>query len=497
MRKYSHQILLGFFIFILTLVFSTAIGRSVWSDEAYSLNLAHENVTSIWSQAKNDNSPPLYYLILHFWTNFFGESEMAVRSLSLLFFFTSIYAVFVLGKYLFDRNTAFLSAFLFAGSHIAFSHALNVRMFSLLGLLVTFSTYLYYRFFFRKKTVSVAMILFFSLVNIAGMFTHYWFLFVILSQFISQLILSRSKSLPAFFLSTVLTVGFVSFILLPVFFIQAARSSVSWIGFPTIQTLLSALSGNMITRGPARIIWLILLAAVVLVRKKESLWTYLKKPFVFSLFLQFFLTILIPFLISFLKPIFLLRYTIISLPFVVLFLTAFLNKFSNLRFAFFLCIFPLIITVYLFLTDSSYSQIFNDRTSTSYIINRAKSGDVIIFTSISRPAIDFYFRRFAKERYFEEISFPYELELHPAWREKDAILRKRDLIENDAADIIKRISFPKYKGRKLFMFYGSEPNDNQVSDILKIKLDKSFTLLGRHPVPQGGSHYNEILDYQL
>ena len=41
--------------------------QSVWQDEAYSVVLAREDVGTIIRAQVEDSSPPLYYVLLHFW----------------------------------------------------------------------------------------------------------------------------------------------------------------------------------------------------------------------------------------------------------------------------------------------------------------------------------------------------------------------------------------------------------------------------------------------
>ena len=57
--------------------------HSLWVDELFSLKYARLNLHDLLSEvAANDNHPPLYYVLLHFWVQAFGASEFALRSLS-------------------------------------------------------------------------------------------------------------------------------------------------------------------------------------------------------------------------------------------------------------------------------------------------------------------------------------------------------------------------------------------------------------------------------
>ena len=57
--------------------------QSLWYDEAFSVYLAHFDLTEITARTAADIQPPLYYYLLHFWIALAGDSEFALRFLSL------------------------------------------------------------------------------------------------------------------------------------------------------------------------------------------------------------------------------------------------------------------------------------------------------------------------------------------------------------------------------------------------------------------------------
>ena len=64
--------------------------QSVWFDEAYSIMVAKRSASEIIRLSALDTHPSLYYLILKIWANVFGWSELALRSLSVIFYGASI-----------------------------------------------------------------------------------------------------------------------------------------------------------------------------------------------------------------------------------------------------------------------------------------------------------------------------------------------------------------------------------------------------------------------
>ena len=60
--------------------------QSYWRDEVFRVLMAKYSFVDIIRLTYNDGQPPLYYFLLKFWINIFGDSEIATRTLSLIFF---------------------------------------------------------------------------------------------------------------------------------------------------------------------------------------------------------------------------------------------------------------------------------------------------------------------------------------------------------------------------------------------------------------------------
>ena len=85
---------------------------SLWGDEGWATTLAVKPIFQIIKIVAKDTSPPFYYLLLHTWMKIFGTSEVAIRSLSFIFFLGTVLTVFLIGKHLWDKKTGFLAALL-------------------------------------------------------------------------------------------------------------------------------------------------------------------------------------------------------------------------------------------------------------------------------------------------------------------------------------------------------------------------------------------------
>src|SRR5664279_3851219 len=54
----------------------------LWLDEAQSVAIARQPLAGLFAALRQDGSPPLYYLLLHYWMVLFGAGNIAVRALS-------------------------------------------------------------------------------------------------------------------------------------------------------------------------------------------------------------------------------------------------------------------------------------------------------------------------------------------------------------------------------------------------------------------------------
>jgi mannosyltransferase len=109
-------------------------GQSLWADEGSSAALALRSLSSITRDAAHDIHPPLYYYLLHFWVLLWGNSEIALRSLSALAGTLLVYATFVLGRELFNLRVAYVAAFLSAISPFQVYYSQEARMYILVAL---------------------------------------------------------------------------------------------------------------------------------------------------------------------------------------------------------------------------------------------------------------------------------------------------------------------------------------------------------------------------
>jgi mannosyltransferase len=134
-RRWAQWLILGLILLLsLGLRCYRLDGQSLWADEGNSAALALRSLSTITRDAAHDIHPPLYYYLLHFWVRLWGNSENALRSLSVLAGTLLLWATFVLGQELFNLRVAYVAAFLAAISPFQVYYSQEARMYILVAL---------------------------------------------------------------------------------------------------------------------------------------------------------------------------------------------------------------------------------------------------------------------------------------------------------------------------------------------------------------------------
>lgn len=133
--------LIVFLSFIFRII---SLNQSLWLDEATSALVAKMSFSDIFTKfLPGDFHPPLYYLILKFWTSVFGFSEISLRIPSVIFGIGTVYLTYLIAKKIYNNKTALVSAALIATSGLSIYYSQEARMYSLAAFLIAFLFYAY------------------------------------------------------------------------------------------------------------------------------------------------------------------------------------------------------------------------------------------------------------------------------------------------------------------------------------------------------------------
>lgn len=127
---------------LLAAVISLWIGlrQSVWFDEAYSIMVAKRSASEIIRLSALDTHPPLYYLVLKIWANVFGWSELALRSLSVIFYGASIAVAGSFVKKHFNARAAVYVLAVLLLAPLLMRYGFEIRMYAMASLIGVIAT---------------------------------------------------------------------------------------------------------------------------------------------------------------------------------------------------------------------------------------------------------------------------------------------------------------------------------------------------------------------
>jgi uncharacterized membrane protein len=103
--------------------------QSLWNDEGTSVALSQLSLDAITNGAAHDIHPPLYYYLLHFWMPFVGNTEYAVRFLSVIAGVVTVAIVFRIAYVFFDEEISIIAAYLAAFSPFQVYYSQEARMY--------------------------------------------------------------------------------------------------------------------------------------------------------------------------------------------------------------------------------------------------------------------------------------------------------------------------------------------------------------------------------
>jgi 4-amino-4-deoxy-L-arabinose transferase-like glycosyltransferase len=220
-------------------------GTSFWNDELSTIQFVNHSIPGmfaiIWPKEMNMT---LYYLLCNVWLHLFVyPSEGTLRMLSVIFSVLGIPAVYFLGRAVSDdkkiaNSTGLIAALLITVNAFNIQYAQDLRSYSLLFLLSTLSTLLFIKAIRNPDSWKTWAA--YSLVSIAGVYSHYFFTLLLLAQVVSLVVIffENPRSIPSKKLIVSYAILLVSVIPQFVAALIAGPGGLSWITKPNIETII-------------------------------------------------------------------------------------------------------------------------------------------------------------------------------------------------------------------------------------------------------------------
>jgi len=245
----------------------TITKSSIWFDEAFGAYMIKFNFAEIARYTAADVHPALYYWILKLWSMCFGNTELALRSMSMLFGGISIIFGYLLSHRLFNKNVARISLIFMVLSPMLVRYSQEMRMYTLLTAIAFAATYVLTFAINTKRRLP--WIIYGILVGL-GMWTHYFAALIWIAHWlwradIIRRISAKGKFLKTFFskewiLAHIIAVGLFA-IWLPFLIFQLLSIQISgfWIPAITPDTLTNFLTNVIFYQDVGNVTsWLVL-----------------------------------------------------------------------------------------------------------------------------------------------------------------------------------------------------------------------------------------------
>jgi len=165
--------------------------HTLWADETFTAALASQRLEAIVQISAEDVvHPPLFYVLMLLWTRIVGNSEFALRTLSASTSILALPLIYVLGREGWNRRTGLAAAFLWACFPFVLWYAQEARMYALLVAVSLAATLCLVRGMERD---SPPWWIANAILNLIGLYSHYFYVFLLASQALYLAIKLRSR----------------------------------------------------------------------------------------------------------------------------------------------------------------------------------------------------------------------------------------------------------------------------------------------------------------
>jgi mannosyltransferase len=238
------SVLFGLVLALTFLLRLVSLGTKSFSeDEIFSVLLAREHWAVFWDKvAHSEANMVLYYAILRLWTHL-GQSEFAIRSLSVVFALAAAVALYSLGTRAFGKQVSLVGALLFGINGFQIEYSQDARSYSLLLLLVTLSSLLFLESVREGSRRNWTR---YIVVSALAIYAHIFAVLVLFAHWVFLLFVNRGRPPWRRFLASTAAIGILA---LPMewFVLFGHHGQLSWVPHTTLRrvyNLFAGLAGN-------------------------------------------------------------------------------------------------------------------------------------------------------------------------------------------------------------------------------------------------------------
>ena len=162
--------------------------RGFWGDEAWTSLISQLPYVDMLKTTAADFHPPGYYTVVELVYKFLPPTEIATRSISIIFYLLTLFMVFKLASFVRGKLFGLLTALVVATNPIFFTYAFEARNYTMFAFAATGSVYFLIEL---SKKFTRQRIIGFILFSALGIYTHYYMFFVLAAQGIYIMLYDR------------------------------------------------------------------------------------------------------------------------------------------------------------------------------------------------------------------------------------------------------------------------------------------------------------------
>ncbi len=396
----------------------------IWEDEAYSLNTTSRSFSKVIKQSYDfEGQPPFYFLLLAIW-RLIHPGVFFAKLLSILFTAVSaLYMYYLTTLFLKSRKTYWIVVIFLLNPFTVWA-SLEIRLYSLVILLSVSSLYYFLKYFKDSENRDLIILLALCLI---GLYTQYFFAFLMVSYALSLLIFKNWK---ACFIFCIYSIP-VLLLFLPNLFFLTDQISMAEAPLYSLKKRILALAFipqdfllafNFFSGGPM-LRWIIkipfgilLLYGFYKILERKTITFKNETPLLVKTLVFVLITLILQFIIVFisLKLFYQNKYLTVCFPVTVLLFCVFYAFSNNIKNVIFTLV--SIFFVSLMVVQYQYStKTYDFKTLSEFIDKNAKENEPILFFGKSIiPPFEYYYKNtnpifglpplhYDKNYYYDEI----------------------------------------------------------------------------------------------
>jgi len=369
---------------------SMQLAIGFWIDEGLSVGIADRPLTDIPAALRKDGSPPLYYMLLHFWLGIAGDSEEGVRSFSLACALLAIPVGWWAGRAIWGTQKAgWYAAVLMAFNPFLTQYAQEARMYAMVALLAIPATVCFLRAYALHTERRRPWVIGFAVSEAVALYTHNWPIFFGASAGVAfLLLLALSDRRRALLKDGALGFGGAALLYLPwvpTTLYQARHTGAPWADAPAFSSLLGV-PGVILGRLPEIVFLICAGAGIIAMLRTRPLSAHGRAAL--ALLIIAVLTPTLAWTLSQSSPAWASRYLAVAVPPYLLLAT------GGLAYARRLGLFGLVLIVIMWAQDTAPVEKSNVRAVAQTIGPSLAPGDLVISTQPETiPVLHYYLPR--------------------------------------------------------------------------------------------------------